>query len=564
MGLTSAILTGFTGIQSNQMAVQTIGNNVANVNTTGFRNSRTLFETLMFRTVEGGTAPDDQQGGTNPVQFGYGSTLATTQRDFTQGSTERTGVPSDMAVDGEGFFILNTPGDQQVYTRDGAFTLNTSNELVSTNGSFVQGFAASEDGTIETGTLANLSIPMGVLSDASATAQAFLIGNLNADSELAATGAVSISSVLTASGGAAASATTALTSLVDADGVALFSTADVVTIRGVQKGGIDVPEAQFVVGTDGTTYGDLAAYLQTLFGIDTGESAIGSPGVTVGDGTIAPAGALMVASNAGDVNAISIDGASIRNSTNGSAPFQFTTTPATGEGATTSFLVFDSLGTPVEVRLRFIPASKSDAGNTWRFTVESAGDSGAGAFLGDGALTFDQNGQLASATGTQISINRGDTGAVTPLTLALDFGGMSGLTSSNGVSTASLSSQDGFPRGTLTGYEISPDGVITGTFSNGQERVLGQVALATFANNQGLAARSENTFAVGVNSGAAVINAPLTGSAGRVNSGELELSNVDLARELIGLITASTGFSAASRTVRTADDMLQELMLLVR
>ena len=96
------------------------------------------------------------------------------------------------------------------------------------------------------------------------------------------------------------------------------------------------------------------------------------------------------------------------------------------------------------------------------------------------------------------------------------------------------------------------------------KRVFGQVAIATFANNQGLVAQSENTFTVGVNSGAAVIGAPLTGRAGRVNARRLELANVDLSRELIGLITASTGFSAASRIVRTADDMLQELMLLVR
>ena len=92
----------------------------------------------------------------------------------------------------------------------------------------------------------------------------------------------------------------------------------------------------------------------------------------------------------------------------------------------------------------------------------------------------------------------------------------------------------------------------------------GQVALARFTNNQGLIAQSENTYTLGVNSGAPVIVAPQTGATGRINSAQLEQSNVDLARELIGLISASTGFSAASRTVRTADDMLQELLLLVR
>ena len=77
MGLTSAMLTGFTGIKSNQVAIETIGDNVANVNTTAFKNQRALFETMFYHTLAGGTAPDERQGGTNPVQVGYGSTLAT-------------------------------------------------------------------------------------------------------------------------------------------------------------------------------------------------------------------------------------------------------------------------------------------------------------------------------------------------------------------------------------------------------------------------------------------------------------------------------------------------------
>ncbi len=563
VGLTGAILTGFTGINSNQLAVETIGNNVANVNTTAYKNSRALFETLMFHTTHEGTAPDGQQGGTNPVQFGFGSTLATTQRSFNQGSTERTGVVSDLAVEGEGFFILETATEGSLYTRDGAFTLNTSNELVAANGSFVQGFTASQDGTIESGSLDRLNIPLGELSEAGATTLARLSGNLNASSEMAATGAVSVSTPLTATGGEPASATTALDSLTDSEGVALFNTGDVIEIRGVKKGGLDIPTTQFVVGSDGSTYGELAAFLETTFGIDTSDSAAGAPGVTIGDGTIDPAGALIVRSNGGDVNAIELDASSIRNGTTGAAPFTFSTTPSTGEGTTTSFLVFDSLGTPLEVRLRLVLQSRSDEGNTWGFTAESPNGLTAAPLLGQGTVSFDPTGRFVASTGTQISIPRGESGAINPIVFNLDFGDMTGLTSIAGVSTVSLSSQDGFPEGILTGYTIDPDGVINGTFSNGQARVLGQVALATFANNRGLVAQSENTFVVGVNSGQPVVRAPQTGAAGQIRSGELEQSNVDLARELIGLITASTGFSAASRTVRTADDMLQELMLLV-
>jgi flagellar hook protein FlgE len=127
-----------------------------------------------------------------------------------------------------------------------------------------------------------------------------------------------------------------------------------------------------------------------------------------------------------------------------------------------------------------------------------------------------------------------------------------------------MATQDGTPGGTLIDYEIDNEGVIVGTFSNGRTRTFGQLALATFRNPSGLNGLGDNTFAVGVNSGEAMVSAPQTEGAGAIQSGALELSNVELSREFINLITASTGFSAASRVVRSADDLLQELLLLAR
>ncbi|MCH7525873.1 MAG: flagellar hook protein FlgE [Planctomycetes bacterium] len=564
MSLTSAMLTGLTGIKSNQFRVETIGQNVANVNTTAFKSSRATFETLFVRTLAGGTAPSDARGGTNPVQVGYGSGLAATQQNFTQGTSQRTGIPSDLAIDGDGLFILNTTSGDPVYTRDGSFTLNSDTTLVSANGSFVQGFAASTDGTIESGSLTNLQIPLGVTAQAAATTEAVMTGNLDAAAEVAATGSVSVSNALVTGSGTAATAATPLSQLADGDGNALFGDGDAVTIRGVQKGGIDLPTAQFVVGTDGVTLGDFAAFIENLMALDTSDDAIGSPGVTIGDGTLAPAGTLVITSNAGDVNAISIDATSIRNNTTGVTPFTFTTTPATGEGVTTSFIVFDSLGTPLELRVRMALESKDTTGTSWRFNVETVPVGGVATQVGTGSLSFDQNGRFVAATGTDIQVPVGATGAVSPLAVSLDFAGLNGLTSAAGASTLAMASQNGFAEGTMVGFEIGSDGVITGTFSNGQKQALAQIALATFANSQGLVAQSENTFVVGVNSGSPVVSAPLVGSAGRIESGALELSNVDLPRELIGLLTASAGFSASSRIVRVADDLLQEMLLLAR
>jgi flagellar hook protein FlgE len=127
-----------------------------------------------------------------------------------------------------------------------------------------------------------------------------------------------------------------------------------------------------------------------------------------------------------------------------------------------------------------------------------------------------------------------------------------------------MDSQDGTPAGILTNFSIGLDGTVTGVYSNQQEEVLGQVALATFMNDEGLIAKSNNTFAPGPNTGAPQIIAPQSGTAGSINAGALEQGNVEIAREFITLISASTGISASSRVVRAADDLLQELLLLAR
>ena len=558
MGLTSAMLVGATGLHSNQYMIDTIGDNIANVNTTAFKSQRSLFETLFYRTLDGGSAPAENFGGTNPKQVGYGSGLASLQRSFAQGSLNPTGIKSDLAVDGNGFFILQTPSVDQVYTRDGSFNLDQNNTLVSADGSFVQGYAADSDGTIVEGTLSNLAIPLGTQREAVATTEVTMDGNLDAASVEASVAAVLTSGALVTAGGTAATTSTTLTDLVDGSGVPLFATGDEVVIDGWAKGGVDLPVVQFVVGTDATTLGDLAALLETHAGINTDPTTGGTPGVTVADGT------LVITSNLGEANALSLDASAIRNSTSGMLPFTFTATSAVGEGTTTSFLVFDSLGNPVEMRLRVALESSSTAGNVWRFYAESVEDTDDSPILGSGTITFDQNGQFVSATGTDLQIHRADTGAVSPTNVTLDFSTLTGLSTPAQGSNLVMALQNGNAAGELIDYAIDQDGIIVGSYSNSQTQVLGQVALATFANNEGLVAQGDNTFVTGANSGEAMTGAPRTLGIGSIESGNLELSNVELTREFLGLITASTGFSAASRVVRTADDLLQELLLLAR
>jgi len=558
MSLSSAMITGFTGINSNSVSVDTVGDNLANLNTTAFKNQRTLFETLLYRTVREGEGPSETGGGTLPFQIGSGSQVAAIQRDFRQGGLESTGFQSDLGVDGDGLFILSGPQGQQLFTRDGAFHLDATQTMVSSAGAPLQVFAADDAGNIDTGTLGNLVIPLGTESRAVATTQVIMDGNLDPGTGIASAGAIVQSQMLQTAGGAPATAATALTDLVNATNVPLFAVGDQLTIQG-SKGGISTGAAAFAVGTDGSTVGDLAGFMQDVFGIDTAATG-GTPGVRVENGR------LTIESNTGQINAIRLDESSIVNQTGPlTGPFDFaTTTNALGGGVTTTFAIYDSLGNQVDVRIRAVVETKSDAGIAWRFYAESLADADRSPLLGTGTITFDPNGQFVAATGTDINIDLAGSGAGTPASFALDFSGLNGLASPQGSSELIMDSQNGAPVGVLTNYSIGRDGIVTGVYSNQQEQVLGQVALATFINDEGLVALSENTYVPGPNSGGPTITTPQTLTAGAVISGALEQSNVEIAREFITLITAATGISAASRVVRSADEMLQELLLIAR
>lgn len=559
MALTSAMLVGFTGITSNSTAVDTVGNNLANLNTTAFKSQRTLFETLLYRTVSEGEAPSDTTGGTLPRQIGFGATVSSIQRNFGQGGFDSTGFPSDLAVDGEGLFILDGGERGQIYTRDGSFRLDAGQTLVAASGAPVQVFAADGAGNIDTGTLQNLVIPLGTARLAIPTTEVILDGRLDNATTVAAAGAIVSSQPLATAGGVTATATTPLTELVNENGVPLFASGDIVTVQGV-KGGVTMPESTFLVGTTGTSLGDLANFMQGVLGLDTDPTTSGDAGISVVNGSI------VVRSNPGEINAVTLDAGSITNTTGVIAsPFAFTEVQeAIGGGVTTTFQVFDSVGNPVNVRVRASLEDKSSAGTTWRFYAESVDDTDLSPLLGTGTITFDATGQFIAATGIDLSIDRAATGSVSPLTFTIDFSPLTGLAGATGASELVMASQNGAPAGVMTGFGIAADGIVTAVYSNQYEEVLGQVALATFANNEGLVALSENAYTIGPNSGDAKITAPRTGVAGAIRAGALEQSNVEIAREFINLISAATGISAASRVVRTADELLQELMLLAR
>ncbi|HWL95143.1 MAG TPA: flagellar hook-basal body complex protein [Phycisphaerae bacterium] len=568
MGLTSSLFTGLSGLNASQFRLDIIGDNIANINTTGFKGSRTIFQTQFARTLAAGTKPSGTQGGTNPVQIGLGATIGSIQRSFTPGSVETTGVPSDLAIEGDGFFVLRTPENERVFTRDGGFVLSADNRLLSVDGFFVQGYSVTSDFDIVPGAVGDISIPLGVLTTARGTETVQLDGTVDSSGsrEVATQGTILTSDVLyNATTGVQLNDITgpgtALTNIRTTAGIGagLFANGDVITMSGVSRGGRDVPNADFVVGTTGTTVADFLAWMDEVVGIDTTTGVGGNPGTGV-----TTDGRMELRGNVGTQNALSIQAGELTSTGATQVPFLFNEAQAAnGESTHTTFVVYDSLGSPMTVDMTLVLESRDTSTATWRFYVGSGDDSDLDYSVGTGTVTFDGNGQFVESPSNSFLMNRVGTGANDPQSVSIDFSRLSGLAVS-GDSTVVMSFQDGFSTGTLLDYSIGEDGVITGTFSNGLNQTLGQIAVATFANQEGLLARSNNVYFVGPNSGDARITPPLTLGAGKVTAGALELSNVDLSREFINLITSSTAFSAASRIISTSDQLLQELLLVAR
>ena len=137
-----SLYSGVSGLQNHQTRMDVIGNNISNVNTTGFKKGRVNFQDMISQTMQGAARPNDEVGGVNPKQVGLGMTIASVDTIFTQGSLQSTGVNTDVAVQGNGFFILKD-GDKSFYTRAGAFGLDANGVLVNpSNGMKLQGWMA--------------------------------------------------------------------------------------------------------------------------------------------------------------------------------------------------------------------------------------------------------------------------------------------------------------------------------------------------------------------------------------------------------------------------------------
>ena len=418
-----SMFSAISGLRGHQIMMDVIGNNIANVNTVGFKSGRVNFQDILSQTLHGATAPQGGLGSIDPAQIGLGMTVAGIDVLQTQGNLQSTGKTTDMAIQGDAFFI-ESDGSQTSYTRDGAFDIALDGSLANpASGLRVQGWQADAAGKIDiTQPITNLVIPIGQRTTALATSNVTLSGNLDA-------------------------------------------------------------------------------------------------GAAVG-----------------------------------------TTVP-------TTMTVFDSLGISHSVKITYTKT----AANTWSWdATKDAADTGitinnvaasagppAVLPVNNGVMTFTTAGIESTTTGT-LAFSFPDGATATTPALA-----MTQMTQFSGTSQPAGQS-DGFTSGTLVTFAVGNAGELSGVYSNGQTQVLGQIALANFLNSAGLLRAGQNNFAATSASGAASIGTAGTGGRGTVMTGALEMSNVDLATQFTGMITAERGFQANGRVITTSDEMLQELVNLKR
>jgi flagellar hook protein FlgE len=406
--------TALTGLESNNTALNTIANNLANMSTVGYKDQTDQFSTLFYQQLNGGV-----NGG---VQVGVGTQVATTETNFSDGGPSATGQSTDMALQGNGFFVINENGRQEL-TRAGNFVLSKDGALQTTSGASVMGYPAV-NGSISLGSgVQPIVLPLGETLAAQQT------GSMNIQANLDASAGI----------------------------------------------GTSVPAPVTLYDSLGGAHQATVTFTKTAVNT-TPPSAIWSYNIAL------PAG------------------------------------EATGSAGTT------------------------------------------------GTLTFDGAGNLTSPTGTVSGISfTGLSDGASNMNFSWNLGGAAGsaITQTASSSNVASATQDGYASGSYQDFSVDGNGIVDASFSNGQKEIIGQVAVASVANMQGLQATNNTAYLATLASGSAVIGTAGTAGNGTIEGSALESSNVDVSTEFSALIVAQRAFEANSKTVTTFDQATQEAINMI-
>ena len=498
-----------TGLDADSTALNTIASNLANMNTTGYKSKSVNFSDLFYQQM-------GEAGCGDPIQRGSGTQVCSIETDFSNGSPNSTGVDTNVALQGSGFFVVSNGGNT-VLTRAGDFSLDQNGNLITPDGLSVMGFPAV-NGKVDTNApLSAVRIPVGEVELPSATTSFGMTATLNSSANVGDSlpGTVQVYDSL----GNAYQATVVYTKTGTNSWSYNITLPD--TLSPVTSNGGSTVTYNF--GSSGGTLGtvnpstDLAITGLNASNIST---TINAPTVTAGESIDQYAADLQQA----------LDDAGIA----------ATVTSANGQ-------------------LSISGANLSTSGNVIQDPIASS--------AAQGSLTFDSNGNLVSPSSniTGVSFSGLSDGASNlNLTWSLyDSDGSGSLSQVNQQSAISSTSQDGFAAGVYRGFSIGSDGTVTATFKNGQKLNVGQLALANVVNLQGLKDLGNGEYETTLASGTATIGVSGTAGLGTMQGGALEGSNVNISKEFSELIIAQRAFEANSKAITTFDTVTQETINMI-
>ncbi|WP_177528832.1 flagellar hook protein FlgE [uncultured Treponema sp.] len=460
-----SLYAGVSGLQNHQTRMDVIGNNISNVNTYGFKRGRVSFQDMISQQINGAARPTEEVGGVNPKEVGLGMSVASIDTIFTQGNLQTTGVSTDLAIQGNGFFVLKN-GDETFYSRAGVFGVDSEGTLVNpANGLRVQGWMAEDANGRQivrtSATPTDIVIPVGQKDPPKATENVRYFCNLNKNTPE----------------------------------IPENPTADQL-LEGTWQTEINIYD----------TYGN-AHQVQMNF-----SKVPGNPNQWNVSVNVDPDNAEFTQTRIG-----------------------FGTTDGV---ANTYTLNFDNTGKLLSVA--------DSAGNTSN---------------PEGEIVLQASYNVADS-------NPDNAGNPYRHTFSLSLGTIGSMentiTQAASKSTTKANFQDGYKLGYLDNFKIDQSGTITGVYSNGSVRTIGQVAMASFTNQGGLEKKGDNTYAESINSGMANIGESGTQGKGSMLAGTLEMSNVDLTEQLTDMIVTQRGFESNAKTIQTGDSMLETVINLKR
>jgi flagellar hook protein FlgE len=499
---------GLSGLNSSSKQLDTIGNNVANSSTVGFKGSQAQFADMYAASLAGAGA----------VQVGAGSKVAAIVQQFTQGNITNTSNSMDTAISGKGFFRLVDTSGGVAYSRNGQFQLDKNGFIVNNQGHMITGYLPNAAGLI----VQSSPVPLQIsAADLVPKQSANSVVGVNLD----ALGTVPLTAVFDPTNPTSYNNSTSMTvyDSLGASHVATMYFQRQPILPTALSAGLNVGDGPVIpVAVDDVT-GLSVGNTVTIVG-----AGAGGVDLTATITSIAPTGVAGVVPQTGNI----------------------TFTPAAGTAVGGGVAVTSNAG--------------SLNWNTF-FTIDGASvPPSAPPLTPLSVLTFNTLGQLSSTNpvsapvGTILSASFTPTSAAAQ-TMTFNFGQTTQYGGTFGVNTLT---QDGYASGHLSGFNTSPDGTILGRYTNGQSRPMGQMVLANFTNPQGLQPTGNNEWVESSASGGPMVGVPGSGSLGVIQSGAVEDSNVDLTAELVNMITAQRVYQANAQTIKTEDQIMQTLVSL--